>query len=100
MDILVDPVRYRYGGPRWVLTLIWRIMPKPDHIILLHGPAEILQARKRELTVEETARQCRDYETLVKPMKNSHIVDATLPFHEVVGTVTDLLLTHVKRSPH
>ena len=100
VDILVDPVRYRYGGPRWLLTLIWRIMPKPDHIILLHGPAEILQARKRELTVEETARQCRDYETLVKPMKNSHIVDATLPFHEVVGIVTDLLLTHVKRSSH
>lgn len=98
VDILVDPVRYRYGGPRWLLALIWRIMPKPDHVILLHGPADILQARKRELTVEETARQCRDYEALVRPMKNSHIVDATLPFHDVVGNITDLLLARIIRS--
>jgi thymidylate kinase len=95
VDILVDPVRYRYGGPRWVLKFIWRLMPKPDLIILLHGPAEVLQARKRELTVEETARQCRDYLALVKPMRNSHIVDATQPFNQVVQTVTGIVLKRI-----
>ena len=92
VDILVDPVRYRYGGPRGLLTFIWRLMPKPDLIILLYGPAEVLQARKRELTVEETARQCRDYLALVKPLRNSHIVDATKPFSQVVQTVTGIVL--------
>jgi thymidylate kinase len=97
VDILVDPVRYRYGGPRWLLKVIWNILPKPDLIILLYGPAEVLQARKRELTVEETARQCRDYLALVKPMQNSHIVDATQPFDQVVQTVTGIVLQRMGR---
>ena len=100
VDILVDPVRYRYGGPRWVLKFIWQLMPKPDLIILLHGPAEVLQARKRELTVEETARQCRDYLALVKPMRNSHIVDATLSFDQVVHTVTSILMKRMDARRH
>lgn len=98
VDILVDPVRYRYGGPRWLLRAIWTVMPKPDLIILLYGPAEILQARKRELTVEETARQCRDYLALVKPMRNSHIVDATQPFAQVVQTATAIVLARMGRA--
>lgn len=98
VDILVDPVRYRYGGPRWLLKFIWRLMPKPDLIILLYGPAEVLQARKRELTVEETSRQCREYLALVKPMQNSHIVDAAQSFNQVVQTVTGIVLQRMGRS--
>ncbi len=98
VDILVDPVRYRYGGPRWLLKAVWAIMPKPDLIILLNGPPEILQARKRELTVEETARQCRDYLELVKPMRNSHILDATQPFAQVVRTAAALVLQRMGQA--
>ncbi len=35
-------------GPKWVLKAVWHLMPKPDVVILLHGPAEILQARKKD----------------------------------------------------
>ena len=69
VDILVDPVRYRYGGPRWLLKFIWRLMPKPDAIILLNAPPEVLQARKQELTLDETRRQCREYLALVRQQK-------------------------------
>ena len=99
VDILVDPVRYRYGGPRWLLKVIWHIMPAPDLVILLSGPAEVLQARKRELTVAETERQCRDYLALVTPMRNSHIVDATQPFDRVVRTVAAVVLDKTGRPP-
>ena len=95
VDILVDPVRYRYGGPRWLLALVWQAMPRPDLVILLHGPAEILQARKRELTVDETARQCRDYLRLVMPMRDAHVVDATQPFARVVRTVADIVVAEL-----
>lgn len=92
IDILVDPVRYRYGGPRWVLKAVAKLMPRPDAIILLHGPAEILQARKKELTVEETARQCRDYLALVSALPNAHVIDATQPFAAVVSEATGIVL--------
>lgn len=92
IDILVDPVRYRYGGPRWILKAVAMLMPRPDAIILLHGPAEVLQARKKELTVEETARQCRDYLALVSGLPNAHVIDATQPFAAVVADVTGIVL--------
>ena len=96
IDILVDPVRYRYRGPHWLLGLTWRLMPAPDVIILLHGPAEVLQARKRELTIEETERQCRDYLALVSSLRNSHVIDATLPQVEVIHEAARIILAKLR----
>ncbi len=91
IDILVDPVRYRYGGPTWALKLIQWVMPKPDAIVLLAGPAEILQARKKEVPVEETARQIELYRALVKGRANSHIVNAAQPFDGVMHDVCAII---------
>lgn len=91
IDILVDPVRYRYGGPRWLLRLIAKLAPRPDAIVLLNGPPDVLQARKRELTLAETERQCRDYLALVKRQRRSHIVDAAQSFDRVMRDVCDII---------
>jgi thymidylate kinase len=91
IDILVDPVRYRYGGPKWILHLIRKLIPAPDAIVLLHGPPEVLQARKRELTLAETERQCRDYLALVRGQRHSHIVNAAQPFDLVMRDVCDII---------
>ncbi len=99
VDILVDPVRYRYGGPRWLLHAVSAVMPRADLVILLYGPAEILQARKKELTVEETARQCRDYLALVKPMRAGQVIDATQPFPAVVCDVVNAVLSRKGWAP-
>jgi hypothetical protein len=88
VDALVDPRRYRYKGPRWLLRLIWRLAPKPDLIILLDAPAEVVQARKQEVPLEETRRQCAVYRALVQGMSNGRIVDATPP-PEVVAAETN-----------
>ena len=98
IDILVDPVRYRYGRPRWLLRIIARLMPRADAVILLHGPAEILQARKKELTVEETARQCRDYLALVSALPRSHVIDAAQPFEAVVAAAARIVLAKDSRA--
>ncbi len=49
LDALVDPKRYRYSGPRWLLRLIWWFVPKPDLVVLLDAPPEVLQSRKQEV---------------------------------------------------
>lgn len=85
IDILVDPVRYRYLGWSWPLKLVSLLTPKPDLLILLGGAPEIIQSRKRELTVAETARQCQAYAKLVNPLKYTLTIDAAMPFEQVVG---------------
>ena len=49
VDALVDPRRYRYAGPAWPLHLVWRVVPRPDLIVLLDAPPEVLQSRKQEV---------------------------------------------------
>ena len=87
IDILVDPVRYRYSGPSWPLKLVARLTPRPDLLILLSGTPEIIQARKQELTVAETARLCRAYANLVDPLKYGRTIDAGMPLDQMVGEV-------------
>ena len=95
VDVLVDPKRYRYGGPQWLVRLIWRLIPKPDLIVLLDAPAEVLQSRKQEVPFEETARQRRAYLTLVHGLRTGHVVDATRTADEVAAEVSDIVLRHL-----
>ncbi len=95
VDILVDRKRYRYGGPSWLMRLIWRLIPKPDLIILLDAPPEVLQARKQEVSFEETARQRNAYLSLARTLENGHVVDASRALERVAGDVSDIILRHL-----
>ena len=95
VDALVDPKRYRYSGPMWLLRLIWWFVPKPDLIILLDAPPAVLQSRKQDVSFVESERQRKTYRTLVGSIANGHIVDAARPLDEVVRDVNDLILDHL-----
>jgi len=84
-DLLVDPIRYRFGAPLWTARLIGKLMPQPRLWILLDAPAEVLQARKKEVTPEETARQCEKYRAFIRQQRNHVIVDATQPLDKVIA---------------
>jgi thymidylate kinase len=60
-DLLIDPMRFRHTGPRWLVRLVGALMPMPDLLLILDAHAEVLQARKQEVTVEESARQAEAY---------------------------------------
>lgn len=96
VDCLVDPRRYRYAGPGWVPRLIWRLMPKPDLVFLLDAPAEIIQPRKREVPIEETARQREAYVALVESMPNGHLIDAAQTPERVAADARALILRHLQ----
>jgi thymidylate kinase len=92
VDAIVDPRRYRYAGPAWLLRMVWRLVPKPDLVILLDAPAEVIQSRKQEVPLAETRRQLSAYRTLMARLPNAHVVDAGTPIANVVASVEDVIL--------
>jgi thymidylate kinase len=86
-DLLVDPLRYRYGGPLWISRLVGRLTPQPKLWVLLDAPAEVLQARKQEVTAAESARQRQAYLAFVRQQREYVIVDAAQSLDEVIADV-------------
>ncbi|MGA9070578.1 MAG: hypothetical protein WB424_10015 [Terracidiphilus sp.] len=84
-DLLIDPVRYRYGGPMWVARTVGWLMPRPRLWLLLDAPAIVLQARKQEVTLEETERQRKAYLDFVRKQKNHVVTDASQALDKVVA---------------
>jgi thymidylate kinase len=96
-DALVDARRYRFGGPEWLLRLVWWLVPKPDLIVLLDASVATLRARKQEVALGETERQRDKYRALVAGLPNGHVVDANHPVDEVVAQIERIVLAHLAR---
>jgi thymidylate kinase len=96
-DFLVDSKRYRYGGPLWLAKLMGWFIPRPDLVILLDAPPEVLQARKQEVPLEETVRQRAAYLKLLRGLPKGYVVDATKPLSEVVAEVERIIMNYVVR---
>lgn len=63
-DVLVDPKRYRYGGPKWYANLLSRWVPEPDIVIRLDADEQLIFSRKPELLTDEIRRQRLEYDRL------------------------------------
>ncbi len=94
-DVLVDPKRYRYGGPQLFSKLIEYLVPKPDLFIFLDLPAEVAHDRKPEVPLEEARRLRRRYLELARSMPNAHVVDASKPLDEVARDVERIILDYM-----
>ena len=86
-DLLVDPIRYRYGGPMWAAKLVGKLMPRPGLWVLLDAPTEVLQARKQEVSLEETERQRQAYLAFVRNQRNHVTIDASQSLDKVIADV-------------
>ena len=94
-DLLVDPKRYRYGGPAWLARAVGWFIPRPQLVILLDAPAGVLYSRRRELPFEEITRQREAYLELTRNLPNGHVVDASKPLDEVVVRVEQVILDYM-----
>ncbi len=83
-DLLVDSKRIRYGGPSWLLRAACRMSPRPDLVILLDAPPEVLRARKQEVPLEEVARQRAAYLDLARHLPSAVVVNAAQRPDEVI----------------
>lgn len=96
-DLLVDGKRVRYGGPRWLLKLVARLVPRPDVVILLDAPPEVLWSRKREVTFDEVVRQRDAYLEVARELPAAVIVNCAQPVSAVVHDVAMAMVAQFSR---
>ena len=68
-----------------------RLYPKPDLVVYLDAPGEVLRARKGEGSVEALERRRGDYLALARVAKNFAVVDASRPLDDVTADVVRLV---------
>jgi thymidylate kinase len=93
-DVLVDRKRIRYGGPAWLLKFASAVIPRPDLVILLDAPPDMLWSRKQEVAFEEVVRQRSEYLRLAQRLPFARIVNAGQELPAVVGGVDDAIVTY------
>ena len=97
VDIFVDRRRYRYGGPTWVLRLLWLLVPKPDLVLLLDVPADLLQQRKQEVPPEVSERQRAAYLDLARTLRNAQVLDGSRSREVVANDALSIVVGFLAR---
>lgn len=86
------------GGPDLPLSrrihglLLARAYPRPDLVIFLDAPAQVLLARKGEGTLEALDRRRGDYLAVAEHCRRFEVVDASRPVGDVLDEVAQLVL--------
>jgi thymidylate kinase len=91
-DFFVDQRRYRLRVPRGLVGLGYRFLAKPDLVLLLDAPVEVLQSRKQEVPPAETQRQRMAYLELVRGLACGRIIDAAQPPEKVAAQIERVIL--------
>lgn len=72
--------------------LLEHIYPKPDLVIYLDAPSEVLFARKGEGTVEALERRRQEYLEIKDHVRHFVVIDANRPIEQVTRDVTDTIV--------
>lgn len=76
-DVLVDPVRYRYGGPIVVARWLSHLVPPRDiSFLIFDADPDVILSRKQELPADAIPRLCENYCRLAQTLPNASVVYA------------------------
>lgn len=99
-DLLVDERRYRlpigFGPSRWMAGFF----PKPDLVLILHAPGEVLVARKGEITLEAALILSEKYFGLKKYFKEAHVIDTNQPLDRTLADAAASVMNFLSRRQH
>ena len=91
-DYYVDMYRYHYSLPHWAPSLFSFLIPSPALTFILYAPAEVLYERKKELTFEETQRQCDVFKQLSTTLPNGVLIDVNRPVESIVKDIVEIIV--------
>jgi hypothetical protein len=72
--------------------MLQKLYPKPDFVIFLDAPTEVLFARKPERTIDILEGKRQEYLRLREIVKNFAVVDVSQPIDIIVRQVCDLIV--------
>ena len=96
-DIAGAPTSPRRRLHGWMLEHAY---PRPDLVVYLDAPVEVLLARKGEGTLESIARRQADYRSLAGEVEHFAIVDANRPLESVIDDVVHEIIAFAQTSPY
>jgi thymidylate kinase len=76
-----------------------RLYPRPDLVVLLDAPAEVLHARKGEGTVESIEARRQEYLAQADQFRRFVIVDARQSTEQVIADVRERIVEFVRGAP-
>ena len=95
-DILVDQVRYRYGGPLWLMKIAVALAPFPDAMyLILDAEDDIILNRKNEVAPAELSRQRKAYAELSAKLPNSSVIRTDHGVETSTSAIAKALLTYM-----
>jgi thymidylate kinase len=97
-DLLVDPRRYRYGGPMWLAKFLSRFVPRPELLMLvLDAEDKVILSRKREVVLEELRRQRAGYRQFTAQEGKARLIKTDQGIGRTVGEASRFIVEHLAR---
>jgi hypothetical protein len=95
-DLLIDPLRYRYGGPMWLARFLGRLVPPPDLLFLvLDAEDGVILSRKREVPLEELRRQRAGYQQFITGDRRAALVTTDKGVQKTTEEATRLIVEYL-----
>ena len=91
-DYFADTIRYKYNLSQSLIRRFARLIPRPDIVFILDADTEVIWNRKREVPLEEVARQRKAYVSILDMNLNGVRIDVNRSVEEIVTEVTDVIL--------
>lgn len=100
-DLLADPKRYRFGGPPWLAKSVSWLIPKPDLLLILDAPVQVILSRKQEVSPKEVLCQRQIYLQFASSCPHCRVIDSTAPLAQAVAEAGQTVLEYLaKRFEH
>ncbi len=78
--------------------MLQKLYPKPDFVIFLDAPSEVLFSRKPEGTLNALEHRRQQYVRLQSVVKHSAVVDVSQPLDEVTRQVSELIVNFYRKQ--
>lgn len=100
-DTIVDPRRYRLPEGGFAQRMLSKLAPQPVVFIVLDADPEIIQARKAEVPLEATRKQCQSYLDFARRNPSQcAVVDANQSADDVVDDIVRVMVQRLSQSAH
>jgi hypothetical protein len=96
-DAAVDPLRYRLASPPWAVRALGFFLLRPDLVLLLQAPPDVILERKSENSREELERQAVAWGCVLPAGVPVVRLDASQPAAEVAGEAREQILRVLER---